>query len=173
MANNSAISLQPAFASPALLSDRELLDTTARVAGDERRTTAELVALLAELDTRKLYLGEGYSSLFTYCTQRLHLSESAAYGRITAARTARRFPTLFTRLADGDVTLTAISLLAANLTDDNHESLLDAARHASRRDVERLVASLHAQPDIPASVRRIPGDAGSRAHGVFLSLIHI
>jgi hypothetical protein len=111
------------------------------------------------LDTRKLYLGEGYSSLFIYCTQRLRLSESAAYCRITAARAARRFPILLLRLAQGDVTLTSISLLAAYLTDDNHESLLDAARHASRREVERLVASLHAQPDIPASVRRVPGSA--------------
>jgi hypothetical protein len=144
------------------LSDRELLNATIRSASDERRTTAELLTLLAELDTRKLYLGEGYSSLFTYCTQRLRLSESAAYSRITAARAARQFPTLFSRLADGDITLTSISLLAAHLTDDNYESLLDAARYASRRDVERLVAGFHAQPDFPASIRRIPNDSGPR-----------
>ena len=68
-----------------------------------------------------------------------------------------RFPILFALLADGDVTLTSVSLLAAHLTADNHQGLLDAARHASRRDVERLVASLQAQPDIPATVRRVPG----------------
>ena len=141
---------------PAKLSDRELLDATERLAGDERRTTAELLALLAELDTRKLYLGEGYSSLFSYCTQRLHLSESAAYSRITAARAARQFPILFGRLAAGDMTLTSICLLAGHLTKDNHEALLDAARYSSRRDVERLVASLHTQPDISPSVRRLP-----------------
>ena len=133
MANTSATSLQ--FASSALLCDRDLLDATVRVAGDERRTTAELLALLAELDTRKLYLGEGYSSLFTYCTQRLHLSESAAYGRITAARAARRFPILLTRLADGDVTLTSISLLAAHLTDDfNGRSTRDRSMPLARHD---------------------------------------
>jgi len=169
MANNSTIANRPAFVSPAQLSDSDLLDMTVRVAGDERRTTAELLALLAELDSRKLYLGEGHSSLFTYCTQRLHLSESAAYGRITAARAARRFPTLLARLAEGDVTLTSISLLAAHLTDDNHESLLDSARHASRRDVERLVASLHAQPDIPAIVRRMPNGGGPLEGGTLVS----
>lgn len=157
MANASSSSMTSVVASVALLSDHDLLDATTRIAADERQTTAELLVLLAELDTRKLYLGEGYSSLFTYCTQRLHLSESAAYSRITAARAARRFPILFARLAQGDVTLTTVSLLAAHLTADNHEGLLDAARHAGRRDVERLVASLQAQPDIPASVRRVPG----------------
>ena len=115
--------------SPALLSDRDLLDATVHAVDRERRTTAELLALLAELDTRKLYLGEGYASLFTYCTQVLHLSEPAAYSRITAARAARRYPVILTLLAEGAVTLTTIGLLAAHLTDEHHEALLDAARH--------------------------------------------
>ena len=140
----------------ARLSDRELLDATARASALERRTTADLLALLAELDSRKLYLGEGCSSLVTYCTQVLHLSEPAAYSRITAARAARRFPIVLTRLAEGDLTLTSISLLAAHLTDENADALIDAARHASKREVERLVACLYAQPDVPASVRRLP-----------------
>jgi 5-methylcytosine-specific restriction endonuclease McrA len=153
------------LASAARLSDRELIDATARAAADERRTTAELLALLAELDARKLYLGEGYSSLFTYCRHRLHLSEFAAYSRITAARVARRFPIVLVRLAEGAVTLTSIGLLAAHLTDENHEALLDAVQHATRRDVELLVANLYGQPDIPASVRRLPesGESGGPA----------
>ena len=65
-----------------------------------------------ELDVRRLYLGEGCSSLFTYCTQVLHLSEHAAYGRIEAARAARRFPVILELLTDGVVTLTAVTLLA-------------------------------------------------------------
>jgi hypothetical protein len=38
-----------------------------RCARDERHATAQLVAHLAELDLRRLYLGAGKSSLFTYC----------------------------------------------------------------------------------------------------------
>ena len=84
------------------------------------------------------------------------MSEFAAYSRIAAARVARRFPIALVRLADGGLTLTTIGLLAPHLTDENNEALFDAAQHASRRDVERLVASLYGQPDIPASVRRLP-----------------
>ena len=145
-----------AHIAPHLLSDRELLAETARAADAERCTTADLLALLAELDSRRLYLGQGYSSLFTYCTQALRLSESAAYSRITAARAARRLPVVLTLIADGEVTLTTVSLLAAHLTEDNHDALLGAARHRSRRDVEQLVASLTAQPEIPTCVRKIP-----------------
>ena len=141
--------------SPSLLSDRELLDETARAADSERRTTAELLALLAEVDSRRLYLGQGYSSLFTYCTQALHFSEPAAYSRITVTRAARRFPVILGQLADGEVTLTTVSLLAAHLTDENHDAMLDAARHKSKREVERLVAGMYAEPDLPSSIRRL------------------
>jgi hypothetical protein len=88
------------------LSNHALLAETARLAGDERHTTAQLIALLAEVDTRELHLGEGYSSLFTYCMHALHLSESAAYDRITAARASRKFPVILERLMNGAVTLT-------------------------------------------------------------------
>jgi 5-methylcytosine-specific restriction endonuclease McrA len=138
------------------LSDATLLAEAIRAAGAERRATADLVALLAEVDSRRLYLGQGYPSLFAWCTGALRLSEPAAYSRITAARAARRYPMIVAQLADGDVTLTTITLLAAHLTDENHETLLEAARQKSKRDVERLVASLVPQPDIASSLRRLP-----------------
>jgi hypothetical protein len=43
-------------------------------------------------------------------------SEHAAYGRIEAARAARRFPVLLDLLAEGSLHLTAIGLLAPHLT---------------------------------------------------------
>ena len=145
--------------SPFSLSDSALLAATARAADAERQATADLLALLAEVDRRKLYLSLGYSSLFVYCTQVLRLSEPAAYTRITAARAAVRMPSVLMRLAAGDVTLTAVTLLAAHLTEDNHEAMLDAARHKSKRDVERLVAGLDPHPDVPSTLRRLPAAA--------------
>jgi hypothetical protein len=70
-----------------------------------------LLSLIGELDARRLYLGEGCSSLFVYCTQLLRLSEHAAYHRIEAARAARRFPVILDLVAAGDVTLTTVALL--------------------------------------------------------------
>ena len=61
------------------LSDQDLLAHIHLAAQAERRATAHLVALLIELDRRRLYLGEGFPSLFAYCTDALHLSEPAAY----------------------------------------------------------------------------------------------
>ena len=153
---------------PSSLSDRELLTETRRIADHERHTTASLVSLLAEVDVRRLYLAEGYSSMFTFCTAALRLSESAAYARITAARAARRFPAILELLHDGAISLTTVSLLAPHLEDDNHGRILDAARHRSKREVERLVAGLQSQPDIPSSIRALPMSAVKvEPHAVF------
>ncbi len=146
---------------PGHLSDRELLVEVARAATEERRATAHLLALLIELDARRLYLGEGFSSLFTYCTQALHLSEHASYNRIEAARAARRFPIILQHIGDGALTLTAVRLLAPHLTPDNHREVLASARHKNKREVELLVASLHPQPDVPVVVRKLPTRAAT------------
>ena len=75
----------------ARLSDADLLHRVVVLATREREATVELVAHLAELDARRLYLGEGFGSLFSYCTGALRLAEHAAYNRIEAARASRRF----------------------------------------------------------------------------------
>jgi hypothetical protein len=107
------------------------------------------------MDARRLYLGEGCASLFVYCTRVLHMSEHAAYGRIEAARVARRFPIVLERLERGDLTLTNLCLLRPHLTETNSNELFDAACHASKRDVERLIATIAPRPDAPAMVRKL------------------
>jgi 5-methylcytosine-specific restriction endonuclease McrA len=54
------------------------------------------------------------------------------------------------------LTLTAVTLLAPHLTPENHAEILDAVRGRSKREIEAIVAGLHARPDVPASVRKLP-----------------
>src|SRR5262245_55391765 len=139
----------------ARLSDDDLLATVKRLAATECQSTAALVRSLMELDERRLYLGEGYSSLFTYCTQALHLAEGSAYNRIEAARAARRFPAVLTALEEGAVTLTTIRLVAPHLTMANHQDVLARARHKGKREIETLVASLRPLPSVAPTIRRL------------------
>jgi hypothetical protein len=91
------------------LTDDDLVVETKRVAELERRSTAELLALLIELERRELHLALGYPSMFAYCTRALLLSEQAAFKRITAARAAKRYPVILGRLAEGADRAAAIS----------------------------------------------------------------
>lgn len=141
------------------LSDLDLVSEVKQLAQSERQATAALIASLAEMDERRLYIGEGCASLFVYCTRVLHLSEHAAYGRIEAARAARRFPIVLERLERGELTLTSLCLLRPHLTEANCSELVDAARHASKRDVERLLATIAPRPDAPTVIRKLPAPA--------------
>jgi hypothetical protein len=145
------------------LSDRDLLSEIARLAACERQATAGLVALLAEMDVRRLHIAEGCSSLFTYCTERLHLSEHPAYHRIEAARAVRRFPAVLELLVAGSLTLTAVTLLRPHLTEENCLRLLAAARGLSKREVEALVRSLAPLPDVRTSSKPRAGSKSAES----------
>jgi len=138
------------------LSNQEVVTRVKLLAQREREATVTLIAHLAVLDERQLYLAEGCASMFTYCVQVLHLSEYAAYSRIEAARAVRKYPLILDMLGDGSVNLTTVGLLAPDLTPENHTDLLEAARHKSKRQVQELLAQLRPQPCVPSSIRRLP-----------------
>jgi hypothetical protein len=148
---------------PAGLPDDRLLIEVVEAARHEPQACARLVALLAELDVRRLYLGAGCSSLFTYCTRVLHLSEHAAYGRIEAARAARQYPAVLEMLEAGTLNLTTVGLLRQHLTPENHREVLAAAAHRSKREVEELVAGL--RPQAECAVERAKAAAAAADHG--------
>lgn len=138
------------------LTDGEILLRLADILRQSRRNEADLVAHIAEADTRRLYAREASPSMFAYCTERLHLSEAEAYLRIAAARASREHPILLAMLADGRLHLTAIAKLAPHLTPDNREAVLKRATHCSKRQVEELAAELAPRPDAPALIRKLP-----------------
>ena len=145
------------------LSDGALLQSLNRVVADARRVEAEVVAHIAEVDKRRLYEGQACSSMFAYCTEVLHLSESEAYLRISVARAARRFPQIPELLAGNQLHLTAVAKLARHLTKENAGSVLSRAVHQSKRRVEELVASLAPRADAPAGIRKLPKPRASSA----------
>ena len=137
-------------------SDDELLRRLSNLLGQSRRDEADLVAHIGEVDRRRLYAREASPSMFSYCTEVLHLSEAEAYLRIAAARASREHPVLLTMLADGRLHLTAVAKLAPHLTLQNREALLERATHRSKREIEELVADLSPRPDAPAVMRKLP-----------------
>ena len=145
------------------LADADLVARVKTLIDRDRDTTAEIVAHLAELDTRDVHLRAGYRSLFAYCRDVLGFSEWEAYNRIDVARAARRFPVILGMLNAGSVHLTAVRRLAPHLTPDNHRQVLESAHGRTKAEIEEIVVSLSPRPDVPTSVRRLPGHQASTA----------
>jgi hypothetical protein len=145
------------------ISDDELLDRLTALLQSSRHTEADLVAHIGEVDARRLYAREASPSMWSYCTERLHLSGAEAYLRIAAARASREHQVLLDMLADGRLHLTAIALLAPYLTAENRESLLQRATHRTKRQIEELIAEIDPRPDAPARIRKLPDTTASLA----------
>jgi len=140
------------------LSDDDLLRRLSELLRHSRRVESDLVAHIGEVDARRLYARHA-SSMFSYCTDVLHLSEAEAYLRIAAARASRKHPMLLAMLSDGRIHLSGLGKLAPYLTEANCDAVLARAVHKSKREIEELVAELVPKPDVPPAVRRVPARA--------------
>ncbi|MFT5042765.1 MAG: 5-methylcytosine-specific restriction endonuclease McrA [Hyphomicrobiaceae bacterium] len=140
----------------AVLSHSQLLHRFCELVCRDRHCTARMLAVIAEVDHRKLWATKACPSMFAFCVERFHMSEAVTAKRIWAARTARRFPVIFAMVARGELHLSAIHQLAKHLTDDNHRALLERAKHKSSREIERLIAEIAPKPDVPSRVQPLP-----------------
>jgi hypothetical protein len=150
------------MASLASVSNGRLLRALHELVVRDRQTEAELLRVLGEVDVRRLYLEQGCSSMYAYCTEILHMSEGVAFHRIKVARAGRRFPALLERMRTGELHLSGAELIAAKLTAENQLELLDQARHKSKRAIEELLADRAPKPDAPSLLRKMPDPAPAR-----------
>ncbi len=127
------------------LADHDLVAALKSLRARERVTLADLLAHIAEVEARRLYLPAAYPSMLDWLTRELEFSYDAALRRLRAARTARRFPAVFAAVADGALDLTAVLLLAPELTPESAGELLAAASRKSKREIQQLLAR-RAQP---------------------------
>ncbi len=90
------------------ISNTELTERISILQSKERSVVLRFLIHLGEFDKRGLYLKEGYSSLFDYCTRKLNLSEGSAFRRMTAARFLRDHPKCIKSFVNGDITICSI-----------------------------------------------------------------
>jgi 5-methylcytosine-specific restriction endonuclease McrA len=145
------------------LSDHDLLRDLTSIVARDRATTATLLAHIAEVDARRLYLPAAYPSMYAYCVHELRLSEDSAYKRIHVARAARQFPAIFDAVADGRLHLSAVGLLAPHLTTGNARELIASAARKTKSEVEQLIAERFPRTELMPMVDALP--AQSRESG--------
>lgn len=147
------------------LSDDALLHQLKQSFARDRSSTALLLADIAEVDARKLYLPAGYSSMYAYCIEGFNLTKDAASKRIQAARIAREIPGIFEALADGRLNLSGVSLLAPHLNRENADELLSAAAGKSKFEIEAVIARRFPRSESLAMVETLPPRTFEHAPG--------
>jgi hypothetical protein len=121
------------------LDNKTLLTEISDLVKKEKRTTLEILDYLSEIDERRLFLEEGYSSLFDFCVRFLNYSEGEALRRIQASRATKKVEEVKQLLHDNELSLTGLSLIAPHLKAENAATLLPAVKNKSKREIEKII----------------------------------
>ena len=106
--NGNPVGWIPAFAG---MTDDQLLSQTKNLVQKERQINILVLQHLQEIESRKLYLKRGFSSLFEYTVKELGYSESSAYRRIKAMKLCKELPETKLKMAKGELNLCTASKL--------------------------------------------------------------
>ena len=133
------------------LSNEQLLTAVTKEAASERRSTADVVRYLAEIESRRLHLELGFSSLFDFTTKKLGYSSSSALRRIKAARLTLADPSIASKLETGELNFATIDILANFVKQPELKTITQELCGRSREDAEKIVA--HLRPVAKSAVR--------------------
>lgn len=106
-----------------------------------KRSEIELIEILEKVDKNRVYYHQGFSSLFKYTVDALGLSEEVAYIFINVSRKTREVPALKEAIKTGSITVSKAKKITSVLTPQNQNYWLDMAKTATKRILEKTVAS--------------------------------
>lgn len=109
-------------------------------------STMKLMEILERIDNTRAYITLGYSSLWSYVTMGLKLSESQAQQFISVMRKSKEVPALKLAVANGEVSLPKAALIVSELKPDNHSLWLEKASTLSTRNLKVAVAKENPLP---------------------------
>ncbi|MBU8920823.1 MAG: HNH endonuclease [Bacteroidales bacterium] len=130
---------------------RKIEDIDAR----ERKLTLSSLLHLAELDRRRLYLNQGYTSCFAFCVRHLDYSEAAAIRRINAARCIRNFPHVAQLFGTRRISVTTISKIHGIITKKNCDELLMDIEGKTSNEINVIVSRFNPVERIHDKVRPV------------------
>ena len=91
------------------ISNDELILRMQKLVRTERKVMHLVLLHIAEIESRKLYADLGFDGMYSYLTQGLGYSESAAYRRLQSARLLKQIPSVAESIEDGSLNLSQLT----------------------------------------------------------------
>lgn len=133
------------------------------ISGRYRQCEAELIEILARIESAKVFLEMGYLSLFAYAVDALRLSEAQASNFINVMRKSREVPELKAAIVAGELTVSKARKIVPVLTRENQETWIRRALVLPKARLEQEVAKVAPEVAKVEVVRRTT-ETRSRLH---------
>ncbi len=124
------------------LKNEELLSGIVVWVRREKESTSKVLEYLSEIDRRRLWQSEAYSSLYDFCVRYLNYSEGEANRRIQACRVSERVQELKPLLKNNELSLTALSTIAPHITKENAKEIIPRIINQPVREVEKVILEM-------------------------------
>ncbi len=147
-----------------MLSKDDLVLEVQRLVELEKTHAAQVIAHLAEIRRRKLYVDLGYPTLYAYCREELPLDEGGIPVRVQVAGVCLRFPRILELLASNRMSMSVAALVSPVLTPGNAAEVLAACEGLTCRAVKEYLVALKPRPVVSSGIRRAPGNAPAQSN---------
>jgi hypothetical protein len=131
---------------------------TVRVAKVHGKAEQILVECLIEVETEKIHKLLGYRSMYLYTTQKLKLSDAVGLSLITVARKAKDVHALRLAVAEGLVSPSKASRIAAHITNENADEIINFASSHTSREIDFEMARRNPKKRKPDRVKPISAE---------------
>lgn len=132
------------------LSNEMLVNRFSKLVRTERKITHQIVACIAEIEIRKIYLAKAYPTLCEYLMHEHGYSQSSALRRIDAALLLQDVPEVSQKIVEGKINLSQASLLAqtirlaernfrAAVTSEQKFEILQKIESRNYQDSQRII----------------------------------
>jgi len=120
-------------------SDSDLLAEMKLKVETEKRTTAEIIEFVKEVERRRLFIKLEFNSLFDFMTEYFGYTPGSAQRRIDAARLLRDIPEVKRDLESGDLNLMQVSALARAVREK------EKTTHVSIKEKREIIETIKSQ----------------------------
>ena len=110
----------------------ELILRMQKLVRTERKVMHLVLLHIAEIESRKMYADLGFDGMYSYLTQGLGYSESAAYRRLQSARLLRQVPSVAENIEDGSLNLSQLTQVQKCLKESAKNGELSPLNKLSR-----------------------------------------
>jgi hypothetical protein len=134
-------------------SDANLIESLKAGVHEEKKLLADCLIQLSEIMKRNIHTKSGFSSLHKYCLSILPLSKGAVYRRTQVAGKIHRHPILLELIGTGQLTLTAASVIVANIEVNTSDSQINSFVGKTVEEIKDLLGEGD-QYEAPDSISR-------------------
>lgn len=154
------------------LSNSNLLSNLKLLVTKERELIRQVIEYLEEVEARKLFLEQGYSSMFVFCTEYLNYTPQEAQTRIQAMRLSRSVPEVKTQLQNSEISLSVVAKVQSHIQRENKarkeekkslmtvqdkRRVLEAVKGESFRSSEKILFTLFPNHEVvrPEKIKQV------------------